>query len=173
MSSFWQWLLGQKDKVYPSPRLVQAALFSRDSRRVLRAATLEAAALRHEYIGTEHLLLALFQDPKAAVPTICAMHGATPGQVRDAVLQALVPGPERNLIGALPPTPRVLAAIRYAVFEVSGQEEVEPHHLLLGLVREQEGIAGSVLWSLLRRPEDSLSTLLADLRQKFILYGPK
>ena len=120
--------------------------FTAAARGLLAAAQAEAAGLRHEYIGTEHVLLALSGD--AAGGALLTRLGVDPGRVRATLLAAVRPGEV-----ALPPagerpytsrTQQVLA-LAAASARALGREEVGVEHLLAGVAREGRGIGAQVL----------------------------
>ncbi len=104
--------------------------------------------LRHHYIGTEHLLLALLfgERPPADVLRGQGVDGLA---VRAAVTRIVPPG-EDEVTGQIPFTPRAKKVLELSLRESlsSGGGRVMPHHLLLGLLREGEGVALQVLQSL-------------------------
>src|SRR5262249_52771453 len=108
-----------------------------------------ARRLRHEYLGTEHLLLALLEaapNPAAALLGRC---GVSPGQVREAVEMVIIKGPGPVPRGRLPRTPRLQKALEFARTEAEGRSGIGPESaLLIGLAREGEGVAARALAAL-------------------------
>ena len=143
--------------------------FSERVRKVLQNARSEAVALRHEYVGTEHMLLGLCESGGVAEHTLRNL-GVEPNSVREAILESVKPGPEQRpapeqssgLLGAivdsiamrrpsgdLPYTSRAKKALELSMMEAHElrHEYVGTEHLLMGLLREARGIAAQVLAS--------------------------
>jgi ATP-dependent Clp protease ATP-binding subunit ClpA len=120
--------------------------FSAAARRVLQRAADEAQRLNHDHLGTEHLLLALLHEETGAAAAALAGRGLELRRVRLEVEQ-VIRGPTMPVTRKkLPPTPRAQRVFDYAVEEARnlGHAEVGAEHLLLGLLREPEGIAAQV-----------------------------
>ena len=119
--------------------------FTSDSKRVLTLAQEEAEKSGHNYIGTEHLLLAMLRAPGTAQRVLTAM-GIEVDQVRERIRQVRSRS-ERLSIQQIIPTSRVKKVIELAFAEAHRleSEAVDPGHLLLGLVLEGEGIGAKVL----------------------------
>ena len=98
---------------------------------------------QHEYMGTEHLLLALIEGT-SEVPGVLAGLQCEAEAVKRRVLQEMRPGPVELALAPLPVTPRVERVYRFAAAEARnlGAVEIEPIHLILGMLLEREG-AGS------------------------------
>jgi len=133
---------------------VDALEFSDRLRGVLSEAREEAARLRHEHVGTEHLLLALLQDssrdgdgttPAAAV--VLDVLGVDRGKLRQVLEQTVLRGPGRGTEEQLAYTSRARAVLELAMAEarMARAGTVDTQHLLLGLVREERGVAAQVL----------------------------
>jgi ATP-dependent Clp protease ATP-binding subunit ClpA len=117
--------------------------FTSEARGVLQRAQVEARDLRHNFIGTEHLLLGLAGTPAGAV---LAGLGATPEVLRQGVVDLV--GPADEPIGAKAPfTPRAKKVLELSLREALARSEssIRPEHLLLALLREGEGVAAHVL----------------------------
>lgn len=117
--------------------------FTDRSRRVVVLAQEQARLLNHNYIGTEHLLLALFEpETDAAGVDVGVAAGVLAGQnLRRDVLRALItPGATPTPPGHLPFTPRAKRVLEYALREALqlGHNYIGTEHLLLALVREAE-----------------------------------
>jgi len=123
--------------------------FTERARRVLTHAQEEALLFNHNYIGTEHLLLGLIREDKGLGARALARQGVDLNKVRSVVEQIMGRGgrPVSDEIGL---TPRAKKAIEFAVDEARrlGHHYIGTEHLLLGLIREGEGIAADVLESL-------------------------
>jgi ATP-dependent Clp protease ATP-binding subunit ClpA len=117
----------------------------------------EAYRFYHEYIGTEHLLLALVKEGSGIAVDVLAQLNIDLGRVCTEIEKIVLPGPEEVFTpGRLPQTPRAKKAIEYAIDEASslGQVEVGAEHLLIGLLRVEEGVASQVLMNLGLRLKD-------------------
>jgi len=120
--------------------------FTPQSRTVVVMAQEEARALGHPYIGTEHLLLALLADPQTGAAHALTALGADQGRVREEVLAMVGPG-EGAPSGHIPFTPRSKKVLELSLREALALKHrtIEPEHILLGLVREGEGLAAQIL----------------------------
>jgi ATP-dependent Clp protease ATP-binding subunit ClpC len=120
--------------------------FTKRARRVLTLAQEEALRLNHNYIGTEHLLLGLVREENSVAVKVLKELGVEPGQVVRAVERTVGRG-ERTPFGKPTLAPRTKRVIELAVEEarMMGHHYIGTEHLLLGLVREGEGIAVNVL----------------------------
>ena len=120
--------------------------FTDRARIVLAQSAEEAQRLGHGFVGTEHLLLALFEVPDGLAARVLAAAGITRADVETQVLARIKSGsgPEG---GKLPFTPRAKAAVRGAVEEALrlGHDYVGTEHLLLGLLTDGESVAAQVL----------------------------
>jgi ATP-dependent Clp protease ATP-binding subunit ClpC len=116
-------------------------------RRVMFLAREEAARLHHDYIGTEHLLLGIIREGEGLAATILTNLGLDLDVVRRTV-ENMVPASSGAVqIGEIPFTPRAKHVLELSVDEAKllGHNYVGTEHLLLGLIREGEGIAARVL----------------------------
>ena len=120
--------------------------FTKRARRVLTLAQEEALRLNHNYIGTEHLLLGLVREENGVAVKVLRELGVEPSQVIRAVERTVGRG-ERAPFGKPTLAPRTKRVIELAVDEarLMGHHYIGTEHLLLGLVREGEGIAVNVL----------------------------
>jgi len=120
--------------------------FTKRARRVLTLAQEEALRLNHNYIGTEHLLLGLVREENGVAVKVLRELGVEPNQVIRAVERTVGRG-ERAPFGKPTLAPRTKRVIELAVDEarLMGHHYIGTEHLLLGLVREGEGIAVNVL----------------------------
>ena len=124
--------------------------FTERVRHTLQNARLEAIELRHAYVGTEHLLLALLKDQEGVAAAILKAAGVETESMRAGVLAVLKPGsalmtPERDLPYSNP-AKRVLELSMKHARELS-HSYVGTEHLLLGLIAEEKGIAAQTLRS--------------------------
>ena len=123
--------------------------FTTGAKRVLTLAQEEAQRFNHNYIGTEHLLLGLVRQEEGIAARVLTEVGADLAKVRNAV-QYIIRRGDRMVIGDISLTPRAKKVIELAVEEARRLDHryIGTEHLLLGLVREGEGIAAGVLVSL-------------------------
>jgi len=124
--------------------------FTKRARRVLTLAQEEAQRLNHNYIGTEHLLLGLIREENSVAVRVLQELGVKPQKVKDLVERTVGQG-QRTMPGSkLTLTPRTKRVIELAVDEARrmGHHYIGTEHLLLGLVREGEGVAVNVLRSM-------------------------
>jgi ATP-dependent Clp protease ATP-binding subunit ClpC len=119
--------------------------FTEGARRVVVLAQVEARALRHGHIGTEHLLLGLLLEEGAAAQALADL-GVEIEAVRAEVVRIIGPVQEAPR-GQIPFTPRATWVIERSGNEALtlGHNDVGSQHLLLGLVRQEDGIAARVL----------------------------
>ena len=123
--------------------------FTDGARRVLTLSQDEAQRLGHDYIGTEHLLLGLAREGDGVAARALENLGADLAKVRTAV-EFIIGQGDHPASGEVGLTPRAKRVIELAIEEsrTSNGQEIGTEHLLLGLVREGEGIAAGVLESL-------------------------
>ena len=123
--------------------------FTERARRVLTLAQEEAQRFNHNYIGTEHLLLGLVREGDGVAAKVLANLGVELNKVRSAV-EFIIGRGDRTVLGEIGLTPRAKKVIELAVDEARrlNHNYIGTEHLLLGLVREGEGIAAGVLESL-------------------------
>jgi len=123
--------------------------FTERARRVLTFAHEEATRFNHNYIGTEHILLGLIREDAGVAAAVLANLEVDLQRVRGAV-EHIVGRGDRPAVGEFGLTPRSKKVIELAVDEARqlGHHSIGAEHLLLGLVREGDGIAAGVLESL-------------------------
>src|ERR671938_1739478 len=123
--------------------------FTERARKVLSLAQEEAQRFQHNYIGTEHLLLGLVREGEGVAAKVLANMGVELNKVRSAV-EFIIGRGDRMVMGEIGLTPRAKKVIELAVDEARrlNHQYIGTEHLLLGLVREGEGIAAGVLESL-------------------------
>ena len=123
--------------------------FTERARRVLTLAQEEAHRFNHNYIGTEHILLGLVREGDGVAAKVLSNLGVELNKVRSAV-EFIIGRGDRTVLGEIGLTPRAKKVIELAVDEARrlGHSYIGTEHLLLGLVREGEGIAAGVLESL-------------------------
>jgi hypothetical protein len=120
--------------------------FSPRAREVIISAQQEARALHHNYIGTEHILLGLVRDREGAAGRALHVLGISPDTVREQILDIIGEG-HQEPAGHIPFTPRTKKVLELAVREAAqlGHLYVGTEHILLGLVREGDGVGWHVL----------------------------
>lgn len=124
--------------------------FADKAREAMQLANQEAQKLCHEYIGTEHILLGLLKggekNPNEAVKILNALD-INIEKVRIEIKKIVQSGPEMVVRGKLPQTPRAKKVIEYAIEEARNfnHDYVGTQHLLLGLLREEDGCAAQCL----------------------------
>ncbi|HEY7349319.1 MAG TPA: ATP-dependent Clp protease ATP-binding subunit [Ktedonobacterales bacterium] len=123
--------------------------FTERARKVLSLAQEEAQRFNHNYIGTEHLLLGLVREGEGVAAKVLSNLGVELNKVRSAV-EFIIGRGDRIVLGEIGLTPRAKKVIELAVDEARrlNHHYIGTEHLLLGLVREGEGIAAGVLESL-------------------------
>jgi ATP-dependent Clp protease ATP-binding subunit ClpC len=124
--------------------------FTDRARKVMVLANQEAQRFNHEYIGTEHLFLGLVKEGSGVGATVLRNLGIDIRKVRIEVEKMVKSGPNVVSLGKLPQTPRVKRVIEYAIEEARSLNHnyIGTEHLLLGLLRETEGIAAQVMLNL-------------------------
>ena len=120
--------------------------FTERSRNVVVLAQEEAILLRHNYIGTEHLLLGLLREEDGVAFRVLESLEVTAEEVRAQIARIVGRGDE-DVSGQVPFTPRTKKVLELALREALslGHDYIGTEHLLLGLVRENEGVAARIL----------------------------
>ena len=120
------------------------------ARKVMALANQEAQRFNHEYVGTEHILLGLVKEASGVGANVLKNLGIDLRKVRLEVEKLVKSGPEMVTMGKLPQTPRAKNVLEYAIEEARNLNHnyVGTEHLLLGLLREQDGVAAQVLVNL-------------------------
>jgi ATP-dependent Clp protease ATP-binding subunit ClpA len=140
---------------FPTYGVAMAPEYSRftdRARKVMQLANQEAQRLNHEYVGTEHMLLGLIKEGSGVAANVLKNLDVNLNRVRAEAERIIQTGPGGGqvVMGRMPLTPQAKKAIEYAVEE--GQQlkhnYVGTEHLLLGLLREVEGVAAQVLMNL-------------------------
>jgi len=130
--------------------------FTDRARKVMALANQEAQRFNHEYIGTEHILLGLVKEGSGVGATVLKNLDVDIKKLRLEVEKQVKSGPDMVTMGKLPQTPRAKKVIEYAIEEARALNHnyVGTEHILLGLLRESEGIAAQVLMSIGLKLED-------------------
>jgi ATP-dependent Clp protease ATP-binding subunit ClpC len=124
--------------------------FTDRARKVMQLANQEAQRFNHEYIGTEHILLGLIKEGSGVAANVLKNLEVDLRKIRLEVEKLVQSGPDMVTMGKLPQTPRAKKVIEYSMEEARnlGHNYVGTEHILLGLLREQEGVAAQVLMNL-------------------------
>src|SRR6202041_4004985 len=124
--------------------------FTDRARKVMQLANQEAQRFNHEYVGTEHVLLGLVKEGSGVAANVLKNLDVDLRKIRVEVEKIVQAGPDMVTMGKLPQTPRAKKVIEYAIEEARNLNHnyVGTEHLLLGLLREQEGVAAQVLMNL-------------------------
>jgi ATP-dependent Clp protease ATP-binding subunit ClpC len=130
--------------------------FTDRARKVMQLANQEAQRFNHEYIGTEHILLGLVKEGTGVAANVLKNLDIDLRKIRLEVEKIVQAGPDMVTMGKLPQTPRAKKVIEYSIEEARNLNHnyVGTEHLLLGLLREQEGVAAQVLMNLGLKLED-------------------
>ena len=139
---------------FPEPLLTQAPhgrfeKFSEWARSVLSHAQEEAQWFNHNYIGTEYILLGLVREPEGVAAKVLTNLGVELSKVRSAV-EFIIGSGERPGPGDIGLTPRAKKVIELAVDEARrlSHHYIGTEHLLIGIIREGEGVAAGILESM-------------------------
>ncbi len=151
--------------------------FTERARRVILLAKEEAKRFNHDYIGTEHLLLGLVGEGEGVAAAVLMSLGLDPAKIRMEVERLVQPGPQPTVSGDIPFTPKAKRAIELAMEEARqlGHNYIGTEHLLLGLVKEGEGVASEVLTNLglsVDKVRDEVMQILGSATPGFAIGGP-
>ena len=124
--------------------------FKERARKVIVYAKEEARRFNHDYIGTEHLLLGLVREGEGVAAAVLQKVNLDLETIRIEVEKLVQPGPQTQVMGDIPFTPRSKKALELSAEEARalGHNYIGTEHLLLGLVKEGEGMAYRVLLNL-------------------------
>jgi ATP-dependent Clp protease ATP-binding subunit ClpC len=139
--------------------------FTPRAKEVLALALKEAKRLNHAYVGTEHLLLGLIKLGQGVAVNVLQEMGLDLERIRIEVEQHVGPHPDAKMVGNIPYTPRVKKVLALAGKEAEALKHsyVGTEHILLGLLREGEGIAARVLKSMEVDPARARNEILKEL----------
>ena len=117
--------------------------FTERARKVIILAKEEAKRFNHDYIGTEHLLLGLVREGEGVAAAVLQKLGLDLESIRIEVEKLVKPGPQTQVMGDIPFTPRSKKVLELSAEEARalGHNYIGTEHLLLGLIREGEGVA--------------------------------
>ena len=120
--------------------------FTKRGRQVVVLAQDEARALKHNYIGTEHILLGLLREEEGLAARVLESLDITVEEVRAQVARIVGQGDE-TVTGQIPLTPRAKKVLELSLREALslGHDYIGTEHILLGLARENEGVAATIL----------------------------
>jgi len=137
--------------------------------QVLAFARKEADRFHHNFVGTEHLLLGLIQLGQGVAVNVLQKLGLDLETVRLEVEKQVGTGPEQKMLGNIPYTPRVKKVLALATKEARALNHtyVGTEHILLGLLREGDGVASRVLQSLEVDVEQTRQEILKELDPNF------
>ena len=143
--------------------------FTPRAQQVLALARKEADRFNHNYVGTEHLLLGLIKLGQGVAVNVLQKMGLDLETVRMEVEKQVGSGPETKMVGNIPYTPRVKKVLALAGKEARALNHsyVGTEHILLGLLREGEGVAARVLKSLEVDIERTRNEILKELDPNF------
>ena len=121
--------------------------FTERAKQVVVLAQEEARALKHNYIGTEHILLGLLREEEGLAARVLESLDVTVEEVRAQVARIIGPGDEPIVSGQIPFTPRAKKVLELSLREALSLKHnyIGTEHILLGLVRENEGVAARIL----------------------------
>ena len=130
--------------------------FTDRAKKVMNLARQEAQRFNHEYLGTEHVLLGLVQEGSGVAANVLKNMNVDLDKIRMEVEKIVKTGPSMVTMGQLPFTPRAKKVLELSMEEAGnlGHNYIGTEHLLLGLIKENEGIAAQVLLNLGVKLED-------------------
>jgi ATP-dependent Clp protease ATP-binding subunit ClpA len=136
--------------------------FTDTARKAMQFANKVAQRYHHEYIGTEHILLGIVEEGTGVAITVMKALKVDPQTIHREVEKIFQNGPDEVTMGKLPTTPRAKKVIEYAMYEARDLQHnyVGTEHMLLGLLREREGVAALVLMNLGLRRDDVLGEIV-------------
>ena len=136
--------------------------FTDRARKVMSLARREAQRFNHDFIGTEHILLGLIQEGTGVAYEVLKNLGVDTDKIRREIEKNVQSGPSMVTMGQLPLTPRAKKVIELSMEEAQelGHNFIGTEHLLLGLIRENEGVAATVLQDLNVKLEDVRAEVL-------------
>ena len=144
--------------------------FTERARKVILLAKEEAKRFNHDYIGSEHILLGLLREGEGVAAVVLQKMGLNLQQIRMEIEKIVKPGPPMVVSGDIPFTPTAKKVIELSSEEARslGHNYIGTEHLLLGLIREGEGVASQVLMNLgldLNKVREEIAELLGSNMQ--------
>jgi hypothetical protein len=161
----------RKALTQPMPRNEESLTnFTPRAQQVLALARKEADRFNHNFLGTEHLLLGLIKLGQGVAVNVLQGMGIDLDTVRIAVEKEVGTGPDQKMIGNIPYTPRVKKVLALASKEAKALNNtyVGTEHILLGLLREGDGVAAKVLKNLDVDIEEARQKVLRELDPNFL-----
>ena len=136
--------------------------FTDRARKVMALARKEAQRFNHDFIGTEHILLGLIQEGSGVAANVLKNLGVEINRIRAEIEKNVQSGPSMVTMGQLPFTPRAKKVLELSMEEANelGHNYIGTEHLLLGLLRENDGVAAQVLMDLNIKLEDVRNEVL-------------
>jgi hypothetical protein len=176
--SFWKKLTAPTTKTPPTLEQIfggpplgydYTGTFTPRAQQVLALARREANRLNHNFLGTEHLLLGLVALGQGVAVNILQKEGVDLETARNEVKNYVGTGPDRKNLGNVPYTPRVKKVVHFATKEARALNHtyVGTEHILLGLLREGDGVAGQILRRLGMDIERTRQEILKELDPNF------
>ncbi|MBM3251528.1 MAG: ATP-dependent Clp protease ATP-binding subunit [Candidatus Omnitrophica bacterium] len=152
--------------------------FTERARKVIILAKEEARRFNHDYIGTEHLLLGLVREGEGVAAAVLQKMGISLENIRIEIEKLVQPGPTTQVLGDIPFTPRAKKVLELSAEEARslGHNYIGTEHLLLGLIKEGEGVASQVLLNLgldLNKVRNEVMGLLGSATPGFGAPGTK
>ena len=146
----------------PSP---SAELFTRRAQSALRAAGEEASALGHNYVGTEHLLLGLFEPSGGVAAQVLTEAGVTRAHVVNEITRRVPSAPPLAHTASPPYTPRATRSRDRALAEAAslGHNYIGTEHLLLALFDDRESLAAQALYALGAQRDEVRASIIEKL----------
>src|SRR3954469_7230503 len=143
--------------------------FTPRAQQVLALARKEADRFNHNFVGTEHLLLGLIKLGQGVAVNVLQKLGLDLETVRMEIEKQVGTGPDQKMIGNIPYTPRVKTVLALAATEAKALNHayVGTEHILLGLLREGDGVAARVLTNLRLDIEATRQHILQELDPSF------
>jgi len=151
--------------------------FTERARKVILLAKQEAKRFNHDYIGTEHVLLGLLREGEGVAAAVLQSLGMNLNNIRLEVEKLVQVGPSTVVSGDLPFTPKAKKVMELAMEEARnlGHNYIGTEHLLLGLIREGEGVASQVFMNMgldLERVREEVIKLLGSTTPGAGYAGP-
>ena len=139
--------------------------FTPRAQQVLALARKEADRFNHNFVGTEHLLLGIIALGQGTAANVLVRMGLDLESVRNEVEKMVGTGPDQKMVGKIPYTPRVKKVLTLAAKEAAALNHtyVGTEHILLGLLREGDGVAARTLKHFNLELEATRNSILAEL----------
>src|SRR6266516_3488118 len=167
LKAFWKAL--REPVPSGGPFLAAVSDFTPRAQQALALARKEADRFNHNFVGTEHVLLGLIKLGQGVAVNVIQKLGLDLETVRMEVEKQVGIGPDQKMIGNIPYTPRVKKVLALAVKEAKtlNHSDVGTEHILLGLLREGDGVAARVLKNLDVDIEQTRQEILKELDPNF------